>query len=136
MRPATHVLLVSLLAGPIGGLLISAPARASLLPQIQEARALQEQQGAWTRTLTKHYVEVKPGVKVAVRGARERRQVRFARWVESLTGDRLAVFEAAGFPLYRHRETAGGDRTELWTYPEEGRVYVFRDEDLVEIRLD
>jgi hypothetical protein len=45
------------------------------------------------------------------------------------------VAETEGFPLYRHQERDGEDITELWSYPEAGRVYVFRDGVLVGTRL-
>ena len=110
------------------------PAQASLLPQIEAARELEAIRGAEPPTLTKHYVEVAPGERVAVHGAKERRQVRFARWVDSLSGDRLAVYQAEGFPRHRLLSNTGGVRTETWRYPDGGRLYVFRDGTLIEAR--
>ena len=112
----------------------SPPARASLLPQIQEARQLSVEANLASLPVTKHYVEVAPGIYVAVKGAKERRQVRFARWVDGLQGDREAVYEAEGFPTHRHFETQAGDRTEHWVYPERGLVYVFRGDVLADVR--
>jgi hypothetical protein len=113
---------------------LSAPARASLLPQIEAARQLGTQAHLTSLPVTKHYVEVAPGVYVAVKGEKERRQVRFARWVDGLRGDRQAVYETEGFPTHHFYETAAGDRTEQWVYTERGLVFVFRGDVLTDVR--
>jgi hypothetical protein len=111
------------------------PSRASILPQIQKAETLQEEAGAALNTpaLREHYVEVDPGVFVAVKGARERRQVRFARLISMFEGARREVYERKGFPTFRHFERVGGARTEHWSYPDDHVTYVFRGNDLVAV---
>lgn len=116
---------------------VSSPvsSRASVLPQIAAALEVKaEGEGTpGVPVLRKHYLEVEPGVFVAVKGERERRQVRFARLIQSLSGDRLAVYEKEGFPTFRHREREAGIRTIHWTYAEKGVTYVFRDDRLVSV---
>jgi hypothetical protein len=109
--------------------------RASILPQIQDANALKKEMGPALQVpvLREHYVEVEPGVFVAVKGARERRQVRFARLINMFGDDRLEVYERMGFPPFRHFEQAGGARTEHWAYPDKQVTYVFRGNDLVTV---
>ncbi|HYV50555.1 MAG TPA: hypothetical protein VE910_01530 [Dongiaceae bacterium] len=119
----------------LAGLLLHSPAESSLLPQIDQARQYAAQAGLGSLPISKHYVEMAPGVFQAVRGEKERRQVRFARWVDGLSGDRLAVYDAVGFPTNRHFENYGGDRTEHWLYADLGALYIFRDDVLIETRL-
>ena len=111
-----------------------AAAQASLLPQIDAARQYRLEAGLSELPISKHYVQVAPGVWVAVKGEKERRQVRFARWLDGLTGDRLAVYEIVGFPTNRHFENYAGDRTEHWIYADLGLLYVFRGDVLVDVR--
>lgn len=131
MRSATRtlgVLLVTLSAGAVtAGSLDVLPARAASPAQIQAAAQAQAADQGESTTLAKHCVEIQPGVFVTVHGPRERRMVRYARWIQLLTGDRLAVFEKEGYPLYRHFELYAGQRTEHWTYPEKGITYIFED---------
>lgn len=112
----------------------SVPARASLLPQLDAARQLATQTHLSALPATKHYVEVTPGVYIAVKGEKERRQVRFARWADGLRGDRQAIYESEGFPTHRYYETASGDRREDWVYPDQGLIYVFRGDTLTDVR--
>jgi hypothetical protein len=118
-------------------LVVSSPVSspASILPQIKDANATEAQQEApvLVPALRKHFVEVSPGIYVAVKGERERRQVRFARLLKSLSGDRLEVYEREGFPTFRHRELEAGIRTEHWTYAGENVTYVFRGDRLVSV---
>jgi hypothetical protein len=123
-----------LVAPALAGLFVSHPAQSSVLPQIEAARQYAAQAGLSTLPVSKHYVEVAPGVFQAVRGEKERRQVRFARWLDGLSGDRRAVYDAVGFPTNRHFENYAGDRTEHWLYADLGVLYVFRDDVLIEIR--
>ena len=111
-----------------------ASAWASLLPQIDAARQYRLEAGLSELPISKHYVQVAPGVWYAVKGEKERRQVRFARWLDGLTGDRLAVYEIVGFPTNRHFENYAGDRTEHWLYADLGILYVFRGDMLVDVR--
>jgi len=117
-----------------GLLLHSAPAESSLLPQIDRAREYAAQAGLSSLPISKHYVEMAPGVVQAVRGEKERRQVRFARWLDGLSGDRRFVYDSVGFPTNRHFENYGGDRTEQWLYADLGALYIFRDGVLIEVR--
>lgn len=110
------------------------PSEASALDQIRAGRKTAEAVGVEGPTLTKHYIEVEPGVYFAVKGARERRQVRMARWVDGLEGDRAAVFAAHGMPTFRHQELEAGRTTEIWSYAEGRRTYVFRGDRLLEHR--
>ena len=71
---------------------------------------------------------VSPGVFVLAKGMKQRRQVRFARWLALLDSDRLAVYQAEGFPVWRHRENYSGSRTEHWTYPDRKITYVFNED--------
>ena len=117
-----------------GLLLHSTPAGASLLPQIDQARQYAAQAGLSALPISKHYVEMAPGVVQAVRGEKERRQVRFARWLDGLSGDRRAVYDAVGFPTNRHFEDYAGDRTEHWLYADLGVLYIFREDVLIQTR--
>jgi hypothetical protein len=90
----------------------------SILPGIQSAH----RQG--TR-MSKHYVEVDEGVWMAVKGSRERRQVRFARLMESWSEDQQKVAATLGFPSFRWREDYAGDVTEIWSYPAADREFIF-----------
>lgn len=105
----------------------SAPAGQA--PKIQAAEKVAADQGE--AVLAKHYAEVAPGTLVAVRGAKERRQVRFANWVNNLSGDKAAVYAYEGYPRHRLRENWAGRVTERWTYPESRNVYYFQDGVLV-----
>jgi hypothetical protein len=110
------------------------PAGAASPEQIQEAAARTDV-SADRPALTEHFVEIQPGIFVAVKGSRDRRLVRYARWVQLLDGDRLAVYEEEGYPVYRHYVREMGTRTEIWNYREKGISYVFRDGNLIETRL-
>ena len=130
MRTAACLFLPAL----AGLVLHSAPAESSLLPQIDRARQSAAQAGLGSLPISKHYVEMAPGVFQAVRGEKERRQVRFARWLDGLSGDRLFVYNSVGFPTNRHFENYAGDRTEHWLYADLGALYIFRDDVLIEVR--
>jgi len=126
MRSATWtagVLLTTLAAGTLA----TSPARAASPAQIEAAAQAPAPEEGDQPALAKHCVEIQPGVFVTVHGARERRMVRYARWIQLLEGDRLAVFEKEGYPLYRHYELDAGRRTEHWTYPKKKITYVFED---------
>ena len=82
------------------------------------------------------FAEIMPGVYVHVKGSRERRMVRFARWNQGLDGDRLRVYETEGYPFYRHYDLYAGTRTEVWSYRTKGITYVFSSEgNLLETRI-
>lgn len=133
MRSATWVLGTLLILPALGA--ETAPARAASPTQIQEAAHLPAGQQGDTPALRKHFVEPRPGVIVAVTGSRERRLVRYARWIQLLAGDRLSVYEEEGYPSYRHYELDAGRKTEHWTYPEKGITYVFEDGNLLGTKL-
>lgn len=96
----------------------AAPVTASVIPAVDKAVS------AGT-TLGKHYVEVAPGVWVAVKGQRERRQVRFARLVAFWSPDQKSVAEKKGFPFHRWRNLEGETLTETWFYPDSNKQFVF-----------
>jgi hypothetical protein len=104
------------------GLFAIAPApdvsAGSILPGIESARRRDT-------TISKHYVEVDNGIWMAVKGSRERRQVRFARLIETWSLDQQKVAQKLGFPMYRYREDYAGVTTEIWSYPGADREYVF-----------
>ena len=77
-----------------------------------------------------------PAGAVSVRSKRERRLDRMTRWHELLQGDRRRIHDEMGHPTYRGYELEMGVRTELWTYPEADRIYVFEGDRLVDTRLD
>ena len=95
--------------------------------------------GSWTEAMDEalyptqitHYVEVKPGVYLAVRGPSERRRVRLARWAAVIGGDRQAVYQMLGYPPQRHRENFMDVVTEFWTYPGEYVTFVFEGDRLL-----
>ena len=74
---------------------------ASILKELRESIQLFEKGELQHLSLSKHKVI---GTRVlAVRGPKERRQVRFARWQLSLSGDQRSIFKSHGFPSYRYR---------------------------------
>ena len=77
-----------------------------------------------------------PGELFAIRGQRGRKQLRRANWVALLQDDRARIHQKMGHPTYRIYELSMNVRTELWTYPEANRIYVFRGDQLIETRLD
>jgi hypothetical protein len=104
------------------GLFAIAPApdvsAGSILPGIESARRRD------TR-ISKHYVEVDNGIWMAVKGSRERRQVRFARLIETWSLDQQKIAAKLGFPSFRFREDYAGVITEIWSYPGADKEYVF-----------
>lgn len=111
MKRIMMIIMLATLA-PIG------PAGASVLPDIHASQSA-------GLALARHYVQVTPSVRIAVKGERERRQVRFARLVASWTPDKRAVAAAEGFPFNRLLELRGSERTEIWTFPESHTQYIF-----------
>ena len=69
-------------------------------------------------------------VPVLIQGKRARRIERIERWVNSLSGDRLSVYQALGAPTGKHFERKLGETTEVWTYLELGRTFVFKGDTL------
>jgi len=112
----------------------AAASAGSILPQIRTARSLTALGLSEEPVLRKHYVEVAPGVYQAVKGERERRQIRFARWKAMLDGDRARIYETHGHPVFRHQELTAGILREFWTYPEQRWTYVFEGGRLVDTR--
>lgn len=98
---------------------LSAVGQASILPGIGMARRN-------NATIAKHYVEVEDGVWMAVKGRRERRQVRYARLSEAWSLDQQKVAAQYGWPAYRLREEASGQLTETWSYPDKDVEFVFQ----------
>jgi hypothetical protein len=113
----------------------SSPAAAgNLIPQIDQALDAWKSGEIAQFPLGLHRIEIAPGEFRAVKGIKERREVRHARWAALLEGDRARVLEEEGYPAYRYRETAMGQSAEYWIYPGRGIVYVFRDGALVDVR--
>jgi hypothetical protein len=96
-------------------------AEASRLPALNQALSR-----GWG--IGKHYVEVDDGVFVAVRGSRERRQVRFFRLRDGWSSDQSRAADRYGFPVYRYRDLTAGVLTEIWTYPEKDVDVIFDGE--------
>ena len=123
------------LAATVGtALLLPSPTTGSILTQIDQAIRLEEKTTPSRPVLYKRSLLIEEQVLMAVKGKRERRQVRAARWRRSLTGDRLEVYLREGFPLYRHFESDSGVRTEHWTYRQKGVSYVFKAGELIQPR--
>ena len=124
--------------GSTTALVGSAPvSSASVLSQIEEANTAEKSSPAppgKVPVLRKHYVEVSPGVFIAVKGKRERRQIRHARLRKGYAGDRATIYGREGFPTFRHRENDGGIRTEHWTYLQGQVTYIFSGDRLVAVR--
>ncbi len=98
--------------------LLAGSASAYPVPAVQTAKSA-------GLTLGKHYVEVAPGVWVAVKGERERRNVRFARLVAFWSDDQKLVANEQGFPVHRWRDQYDNRLTETWFYPDMNRQFVF-----------
>ncbi|MDZ4803371.1 MAG: hypothetical protein SGI90_00740 [Candidatus Eisenbacteria bacterium] len=98
--------------------LMAGNATAYPVPAVQTAKAA-------GLTLGKHFVEVAPGVWMAVKGERERRNVRFARLVAFWSPDQKVVANEQGFPHHRWRDQYDNRLTETWFYPNVNRQYVF-----------
>ena len=130
MRSATRLFPVLALLG-LAGILVAAPVQASLLEQIETALALQEATDGQYGAITKHYIEIAPGVRQAVRGEKERRQVKFFRWVAGLSVDRRAVYDELGYPTERYRERDGDRLTETWRYESTHMSYIFEGDTLL-----
>jgi hypothetical protein len=135
MRSASRFLPALALLG-LAGILVAAPVQASLLEQIEAALALQEATDGQYGAITKRYIEIEPGVRQAVRGERERRQVKFFRWVAGLSQDRRAVYDELGYPTERYRERDGERVTEYWRYESVHMTYVFQGDTLLRTERD
>ncbi|HZL83928.1 MAG TPA: hypothetical protein VFD07_00970 [Candidatus Krumholzibacteria bacterium] len=114
-------------------------AQASLLQEMRQVIDLEKSGRATQVVLTKHRVEVtveengsEERYSTTVRGAKERKQVRYASWQLQLAGDRAEMFEKAGAPTYRTRENFAGVLTERWTYASRHVTYVFQGDRLVD----
>ena len=79
--------------------------------------------------------QVQYTVTIDVRGAKERKQVRYARWHLLLSGDRLTVYQREGWPTHRRLEDYAGSKTELWLYDDKHVTYIFKDGNLVGTRM-
>jgi len=63
-----------------------------------------------------------------VRGKKGRKYVRYFLLRQNLAGDKKAVFETYGYTPHRLRFDTAGEKTERWTYFNEGLEFVFDDE--------
>jgi hypothetical protein len=69
------------------------------------------------------------------KGKKGRKYFRQSYYVANLQNDKLAVYEEYGYPIHRLREVAYGERTETWTYYEDGVEFVFdQDSNLIRSR--
>ena len=75
-------------------------------------------------------VSEEPASKI-VRGRRERRLSRKEKWIEGLEGDRKRIYQKYGSPPTRYREEAMGTVIEKWVYPDAGKTFAFRGNNLV-----
>jgi hypothetical protein len=73
----------------------------------------------------RRYVEVTPGVWVAVKPARNWQRERYARLPDTWSPDQRAVARQQGFPVFRMRDLTVGVLTEIWTYPGTRLAFVF-----------
>lgn len=124
-RPTARLLALALLL-PLLGLTPPRPAAAgSILPALDTARRLADPK-PWD--IGKHYVRVGDNVWVAVKGRRERRQVRYSRLWSVWSADQRRTAVELGFPVNRLLEIGAGRETETWSYPERRLRIVFDDE--------
>ena len=134
MFAKSHLIIAAIAAGTFA--LQAAPsAQAGVYEELQRSVREYKTHEAPAPTLSKHQITTSKGT-FAIKGARERKQVRLAAWNLSLKGDRLRIREEMGYPTYRVYELRSDERTELWTYPHLDRVYVFQGDTLIETRLD
>ena len=99
-------------------LAFSVPARASVLPQIEAVSSTN------AGFVSKHYIS-DGKVLYAVRGMKERRQVRFANALRAFSADKQKVYGEQGWPHSRYRIDDGGRITEVWAYYDTDRAFVF-----------
>jgi hypothetical protein len=64
----------------------------------------------------------------SVHGKRGRRLFKTAYWAAGLTGEKKEVYESYGYPSSRYREEKAGIILEKWTYLEDGKQFIFRDD--------
>ena len=134
MFAKSHLILAAIAAAMIA--LLAAPrSQAGIYEELQRSVREYKAHDAPAPRLAKRQITTTNGT-FAIKGARERKQVRLAAWNLSLQGDRLRIREEMGYPTYRLYELRSDVRTELWTYPHLDRVYVFRGDTLIETRLD
>lgn len=111
------------LSGPLPGL--PGQARAgSILPAIEAAR---QRTGSTAYDIDKHYVRVGDNAWIAVKGRRERRQVRYSRLWATWSDDQRRVATELGFPVNRLLELETSRTRETWSYPAQGLIIVFDD---------
>jgi hypothetical protein len=70
----------------------------------------------------------------SVHGRHARRLFKTAYWAAGLTGDMKDIYETYGYPSSRYREEKVGVILEKWTYLEDGRQFIFRDDRLTRTR--
>ena len=134
MFAKSHLIIAAVAVGTIA--LLDAPrAQAGIYEELQRSVREYKTHEAPAPRLSKRQITTSNGT-YAIKGARERKQVRLAAWNLSLKGDQLRIREEMGYPTYRVYELRSDERTELWTYPHLDRVYVFRGDTLIETRLD
>lgn len=115
-------LLPYLLLGLLCGILPKPAKAGSILPAIEAARRAPD---ARSFDVGKHYVKVGDNLWIAVKGKRERRQVRYSRLWSTWSDDQRRVATELGFPVNRLLELDSGRKSETWSYPEHHVRVVF-----------
>jgi hypothetical protein len=117
-------------------ILTALDADASIRRELDELMGLVEAGQVDVADVTMTTRLVQYAVTIPVHGAKERKQVRYARLRLLLDGDRLHVYRREGWPTARHLEDYAGSVTELWTYDDRHITYIFKDGQLIETRRD
>lgn len=126
-RRPLRLRLAALIVAPaiLSGAFVGPVAAGSILPAIERAHRLPEAR-AWD--VGKHFVRIGDETWIAVKGRRERRQVRFSRlWTVWSPAQRQTALEL-GFPINRLLEISAGRETQTWSYPERHLQVVFDGE--------
>lgn len=115
-------LLPLLFLGLLCGITPKPASAGSILPAIEAARRAPDAR-SWD--VGKHYVKVGDNLWMAVKGKRERRQVRYSRLWSTWSADQRRVATELGFPVHRLLELDSGRESETWSYPEHHVRVVF-----------
>lgn len=130
MFAKSHLILAALAAATLA--LVGAPcAQAGIYEELQRSVREYRTDDATAPQLGKRLISTSSGT-YAVKGQRQRKQVRLAAWDLSLQGDRLRIRQEKGYPTSRLYELRTNVLTEIWTYSHEDRVYIFRGDTLLE----
>lgn len=111
-------------------------ADASIRRELDELLGLVESDDVVVEELTMTTRLVRYTVSIPVDSAKERKQVRYARLLLLLDGDRLHVYRTEGWPTARRRVDFAGSVTEHWIYDDKHITYVFQGDRLIETLRD